>query len=166
MIDQRGMTLIELLATIAIFSMIVGVSYSLFSYVQASWTITETAVSSESDVQELKMVLTREVAAPVSLTKSAEGVRFESQDGSSKSMVIQAGELKLFKYDAGGSNQQLLHDFALSIDRMELLDQNKNPVHNGTGLTEGIAYFRFFYTTEGLKEKHHQITLPIDIFSP
>ncbi|MGM7702196.1 PulJ/GspJ family protein [Pseudalkalibacillus sp. Hm43] len=161
--NERGITLVELLATLTIFSLIIGVVYSLFSFSQANWTHTKGVTQSESSVQELQIVLTRELASPVSLTFQGNELRFEGQNGSFYILSLNGQQLSLSKGEDDFSNTSLLHTFSLPVQRMTL--QNKNDSAIST-LSEGMGYLTIYYNREGLKTVNNQIKFPISLYQP
>ncbi|WP_221566277.1 PilW family protein [Alkalihalobacillus sp. TS-13] len=163
--NERGMTLVELLAAIAIFSMIVGVLYSLFSFAQASWKQTEGVARTETQVQELKTVLTRELASPVYLKLNDSELHFETQEETFNILTIENNQLHLYQNEENFSTTSLFHQFTLPVDHFELLAQNKNPVSFGAELKEGYAYLKIHYIKDGLKAKNQELVIPISIFS-
>ncbi|WP_261133105.1 PilW family protein [Bacillus sp. Marseille-Q3570] len=163
--NERGMTLVELLAAIAIFSMIVGVLYSLFSFAQASWKQTEGVARTETQVQELKTVLTRELASPVYLKLCDSEIHFETQEETFNILALENNQLHLYQNEEKFSTASLLHQFTLPVDHFELLTQNKNPVSFGAEVKEGYSYLKIYYKKDGLKKKDVNLLIPIKIFA-
>ncbi|WP_349408037.1 prepilin-type N-terminal cleavage/methylation domain-containing protein [Pseudalkalibacillus sp. SCS-8] len=164
--NERGMTLIELLAALTIFSLIVGVVYSLLTFAQASWTHTEGVTKAETGVQELQTVLTRELASPVNLKVLNNGLQFESQDGFYYILSLQGKQLSLYKNEVSYATSPLYQQFSLPIDGVSVMDKNKNTLPSGSALSEKFGYLRIYYTKEGLKSKQAFTEFTLNLYDP
>lgn len=158
--NERGLTLIELLATIVIFSMIAGVTYSMVSYVQGSWTHTKGVTQTESKVQELQTVLTRELSSPKNLTYNNTQINYQDHEDNNYKLTLNGNQLSLY------INGILENSFSLPVQKITVLDKNKSVIPTGTTLNENYAILRVFYTKQGLSNKSTYIDYTMNLYDP
>ncbi|MCF6138110.1 PulJ/GspJ family protein [Pseudalkalibacillus berkeleyi] len=153
--NEKGITLIELLATITIFSMIVGVSYSMITYVQGSWIHTKGITQTESKVQELQTVLTRELSSPLEITFSGHSLTFKQREGKTINLKLNGNTLTLEK------DGTVNHSFSLPVNKIEFHNEKDSAIAT---LSEGIGYLKIYYSKTGLKSKQENLTLTINVY--
>ncbi len=164
--NERGLTLIELLATITIFSMIVGVTYSLVTYVHGSWTHANGISQTESKVHELQTILTRELSSPTTVEYSNGQILFQNHDHFFYKLQLDGNQLSLYKGEGSYASTSLIHSFTLPVSKVTMLSKNKSVIPSGTTLEEGYAILRFHYVKEGLKEKPSSIDYTVNLYDP
>lgn len=153
--NEKGITLIELLATITIFSMIIGVSYSMITYVQGSWIHTKGVTQTESKVQELQTVLTRELSSPLDMTFSGHSLTFKQREGKVMNLKLNGDTLILEK------DGVIDHSFSLPVNKIELLNEKDSAIAT---LSEGIGYLKIYYSKTGLTTKQEKLTMTINVY--
>ncbi|MBM7691935.1 prepilin-type N-terminal cleavage/methylation domain-containing protein [Peribacillus deserti] len=95
--NPRGMSLIELLAALAIFLIFIGIIGSYSSQVQTFLTDTKNHYFKKSDIRYVEMVLQDQLADPVEMNyNSGESVEWRSLDGECKALSYHSADNLLY----------------------------------------------------------------------
>lgn len=101
--NEQGLTLIELLAALAISTIALSTAYMLFNAVYGLWYNTEETYKDASSIQRIEQAITQELADPVSLyyihdTPDQKELQFQTFDGTFKSLMYDMDSKTLSLY--------------------------------------------------------------------
>lgn len=94
--NERGVTLVEMLAAIAILTVILLLGFQLFSTVQNLWSNTNNQYHYKSQVNSITSTLNNELSSPTCLGGGGNVLQFTTSDGKSKAVKYEDGSLWLY----------------------------------------------------------------------
>lgn len=131
---EKGITLIEVLAAITIFFIVIGVCYSVFSSVNLFVRTSEENYNRHTDQNFTIHMITKEMADPVELyyTQNRE-LRFKNFKGEIKAIRYEASTQKLSMVSSSSTTIESFSDreslvLSENITNFLLTDQNGNPI--------------------------------------
>ena len=153
--NQKGVTLIELLAVIALSTLLLGVLFGINQMIQTGFQDTSKRYQDDAQVRKVSEMLTNHLAEPTELTLSTNQLRYKIYDHSDLPSTIEKRlfleEGKLFLSELDGTNRITV---ASDINKMSFIVNNVEYESLGTPyvMTSGLIQMKIVFQYEGMEK--------------